>query len=347
MLKILGLTSNPFYENESSRKLNSTRNKSNKEKCNESTAKKKSKRKSIITSPQIKNLNTKDTKGYQYIQQKKQKALNYLNNLNTNIINTCNKKNIKFSSSLCDKEKKIKNKNKKNARIRNSIDTYDNKIKNVTCDKKIKEIKIKSNFNLSYINLFVNKNKNNSNEMQNLTTIGNNQRIIAESNINKKKTKNIFFDNVNISLEKNKTIVNTIGDCVYKRKKLFNSMSMEKKPKMRKEIESIEISFSPKMYINKFQINNNYNDIIIKGISCLNMLFSKNKKKMFYDFKFMCYNNSNNSNKDNNKDNEDIYYVDENQIELLNVLKQQNISSMIDLKKYIVDLIKKNKLEMF
>ena len=124
-------------------------------------------------------------------------------------------------------------------------------------------------------------------------------------------------------------------------------MSMEKKPKMRKEIESIEISFSPKMYINKFQINNNYNDIIIKGISCLNMLFSKNKKKMFYDFKFMCYNNSNNSNKDNNKDNEDIYYVDENQIELLNVLKQQNISSMIDLKKYIVDLIKKNKLEMF
>ena len=60
MLKILGLTSNPFYENESSRKLNSTRNKSNKEKCNESTAKKKSKRKSIITSPQIKNLNTKE-----------------------------------------------------------------------------------------------------------------------------------------------------------------------------------------------------------------------------------------------------------------------------------------------
>lgn len=341
MLKILGLTSNPLCENESSRKLNSTRNKSNR--CNESTAKKKSKRKSIIISPQIKNLNTKDTKGYQYIQQKKQKALNYLNNLNTNLININNKKSLKFSSSLCVKENKVKNKNKKNARIRNSIDTYDNKIKNFTCDKKIKEIKIKSNFNLSYINLFVNKNKNNTKEMQNLTTIGNQERIITESNINK-KTKNIFFDNVNISLEKNKTIVNTISDGVYKRKKLFNSMSMEKKPKMRKEIESIEISFSPKVYINKFQINNNYNDNIIKGISCLNVLFAKNKKKMFGEFKFMCYNRRNEENKDINKD---IYYVEESQMELLNVLKQQNISSMIDLKKYIVDLIKKNKLEMF
>lgn len=43
----------------------------------------------------------------------------------------------------------------------------------------------------------------------------------------------------------------------------------------------------------------------------------------------------------------DTFYVDNEQMELLDILRKKNIYSMMDLKKYIVCLIKDNKLDMF
>ena len=246
-------------------------------------------------------------------------------------------------------KKNNKNKNKKNSKIRKSIDEQNTtQIKNLTCDKKIKEIKIKTKFNMSYINLFVNKNSPKQNQIT----------CSKEEHVN-------TVNNKNISAEKNNTMIrqNPICDGIYKKKlKIFNSLSMEKiSPRTRNTIESIEISFRrPKLFINKFQAFNLYEkekdkiifiqkkfrqflvrkfrrifyEKITKGILCLNRLM---KKKIFFWYKniFSCEINNN------------VYYVDESQIELLNALKEKNIYSMIDLKKYIVCLIKNNKLEMF
>ena len=80
-----------------------------------------------------------------------------------------------------------------------------------------------------------------------------------------------------------------------------------------------------------------FNEKITVGILCLNRLM---KNKIFFCYKnILLYGNSNN--------NKDVYYVEESQMELLNILKEKNIYSMTDLKKYIVCLIKKNKFEMF
>lgn len=43
----------------------------------------------------------------------------------------------------------------------------------------------------------------------------------------------------------------------------------------------------------------------------------------------------------------DTFYVDNEQMELLDILRKKNIYSMMDLKKYIACLIKDNKLDMF
>ena len=201
---------------------------------------------------------------------------------------------------------------------------------------------------MSYINLFVNKNSPKQNQIT----------CSKEEHLN-------TVNNMNISAEKNNTMIrpNPICDGIYKKKlKIFNSLSMEKiSPRTRNTIESIEISFRrPKLFINKFQAFNIYEkekdkiifiqkkfrqflvrkfrrifyEKITKGILCLNRLM---KKKIFFWYKniFSCEINNN------------VYYVDESQIELLNALKEKNIYSMIDLKKYIVCLIKNNKLEMF
>ena len=70
-------------------------------------------------------------------------------------------------------------------------------------------------------------------------------------------------------------------------------------------------------------------------------MFELMKKKIFFCYKnILLYGNNNNKNKD-------VYYVEESQMELLNILKEKNIYFMTDLKKYIVCLIKKNKFEMF
>ena len=356
---MLGLTTNIQNENDYFRKLNSTRNKNSSCKsiksniplsprknlskaANENTAKKKSRRKSIKKDPEEK----KNIKGYKYIQQK---AINYINANNK----ANNKKNNDISHLINiannNSKKNNKNKNKKNSKIRKSIDEQNTtQIKNLTCDKKIKEIKIKAKFNMSYINLFVNKNSPKQNQIT----------CSKEEHLN-------TVNNMNISAEKNNTIIrpNPICDGIYKKKlKIFNSLSMEKiSPRTRNTIESIEISFRrPKLFINKFQAFNIYEkekdkiifiqkkfrqflvrkfrrifyEKITKGILCLNRLM---KKKIFFWYKniFSCEINNN------------VYYVDESQIELLNALKEKNIYSMIDLKKYIVCLIKNNKLEMF
>ena len=48
-----------------------------------------------------------------------------------------------------------------------------------------------------------------------------------------------------------------------------------------------------------------------------------------------------------NENMNDTFYVDKNQLELMDILKKKNIYSMMDLKKYIVCLIKNNKMETF
>ena len=362
MLKILGLTTNSQNENDYFRKLISSRNKNSSSKsitsnissppkknlnlskaANENTAKKKSRRKSLKKNSEDKKIN----KGYKYIQQKAINYINATNKANRKLNNDINNINNIINITNNNSNKKNKNKNKKNSRIRKSIDEQNTtQIKNLTCDKKIKEIKIKTKFNMSYINLFLNKSTHN----QNQSTCTNKERMCTVTNMDK-------------STEKNKTVIHPIRDGIYKKKlKLFNSLSMEKTaPRSRRRIESIEISFSrPKLFINKFQDITTYendkekiifiqkkfrqflvkkykrifNEKITKGILCLNLMM---KRKIFCCCKNIFLYGKNNK----------VYYVDENQIELLEVLKEKNIYSMIDLKKYIVCLIKNNKLEMF
>jgi hypothetical protein len=386
MLKILGLTNTPSKGYEYTKRLNSTRNKNSSMKstkssipstkkkkefsklANDNTAKKKSQKKSRIKNFENKNINFDS---YQYIHQKAKNYINVpvVNNINNNIVingnNSSEKNKVKLTSSIC------LNKNKRNIHKRKSIEDQgikNVKMHNLTTDKKIKEIKIKSNFNLSYINLFVNKSNNNSNEnIQNQTTIGNNSRMSTVSNRNKNKG-NIFDENNDISFDKNKTLLNSISCGVYHRKKLkiFNSSSMEKRPRKQKTIESIEINFGPKSYINNFQpyitpqqslymnkkekiikIQKNFRKYLMrkyKGIldeKIMEGLINMNifvKRKIFFSFKNIVLGNTKSRN---------IINVEESQIELLNALKEKNIYSMNDLKRYIVYLLKNNKLEMF
>ena len=334
MLKILGLTNNHSKGYEYTKRLNSTRNKNSSTKsskkelsqrANDSTAKKKTRKKNS-------SKKNSDIYSYKYLQQK---ALNYIKapivnniNYNNNIINATNSNNkskIKLVSTIC-LNKNNKNKNKKSIHKRKSIDEQSiqmNKMTNLTTEKKIKEIKIKSNFNLSYVNLFLNKNNNknksnNNNDIQNQTTIENNTRMSTVSNITRYKP-TIFdednYDNYDISREKNKSFLDSISKGIYHRKKLkiFNSSSMEKRPRKQKTIESIEISFSPKVFINKFQPYMNQEQ---KGLNDIN-------------------------------EEKNMINVEESQYELLKALKEKNIKSMIELKKYIVSSIKNNKLDMF
>ena len=382
MLKILGLTNTPSKGYEYTKRLNSTRNKNSSMKstkssipstkkkkefsklANDNTAKKKSQKKSRIKNFENKNINFDS---YQYIHQKAKNYINVpvVNNINNNIVingnNSSEKNKVKLTSSIC------LNKNKRNIHKRKSIEDQgikNVKMHNLTTDKKIKEIKIKSNFNLSYINLFVNKSNNNNNEnIQNQTTIGNNSRMSTVSNRNKNKG-NIFDENNDISFDKNKTLLNSISCGVYHRKKLkiFKSSSMEKRPRKQKTIESIEINFGPKSYINNFQpyitpqqslymnkkekiikIQKNFrkylmrkrasDEKIVKGLKLMNIFI---KKKMFFYIKQFAF-----------EKKDEAFYVEESQIELLNALKEKNIYSMNDLKRYIVYLLKNNKLEMF
>ena len=386
MLKILGLTNTPSKGYEYTKRLNSTRNKNSSMKstkssipstkkkkefsklANDNTAKKKSQKKSRIKNFENKNINFDS---YQYIHQKAKNYINVpvVNNINNNIVingnNSSEKNKVKLTSSIC------LIKNKRNIHKRKSIEDQgikNVKMHNLTTDKKIKEIKIKSNFNLSYINLFVNKSNNNSNEnIQNQTTIGNNSRMSTVSNRNKNKG-NIFDENNDISFDKNKTLLNSISCGVYHRKKLkiFNSSSMEKRPRKQKTIESIEINFGPKAYINNFQpyitpqqslymnkkekiikIQKNFrkylmrkyksilDEKIMEGLINMNIFV---KRKIFFSFKNIVL---------GNKKSRNIINVEESQIELLNALKEKNIYSMNDLKRYIVYLLKNNKLEMF
>ena len=74
---------------------------------------------------------------------------------------------------------------------------------------------------------------------------------------------------------------------------------------------------------------------IMEGLIGMNAFV---KKKIFFSFRNIILGKKKSSN---------IFNVDKNQIELLNVLKEKNIYSMSDLKRYIVYLLKNDKLEMF
>ena len=389
MLKILAFANNPTSSSDYNKKLESTRTKNSSSKkskdsippsskkkldkfCNQNTKKKN----------KLKNVENKSVNSYQYIQKK---AMNYINcnakNISSNKKNkpttdkksqkiefNNNTKEITFSSSVCFN-------NANNKKIKNKRPSIDYKISNLTTDKKIKEIKIKPNFNMPFINLFV--NKNNKNEIQNLKTCRNKRNI---SNIKTRKEDN------DISFEQNKTKLDSMcsmdtSTSVYQRKKIkfYNSSSMDKLSKKNNiintmnTIQSIEISFRPKVFINKFKlVNNNNNKLIetkinkaiiiqknfrkflvrkyknimdekiIKGISYLN---NYTRKKVSFSLKaiFMSYKNKYKK----NGIRKDAFYVDSEQMELLDILKKKNIYSMMDLKKYIVCLIKDNKLDMF
>ena len=377
MLRLLGLAKNFSKGKDSYKSLNSKRNKysasksrnptfsSSKKKlnrlANDSTGKKKSVQKSGTKNSGKKNVNVNS---YQYIHQKAFNYVNYINapdvkNINNSIIKTnSNKKDkIKFVSSIC------LNKKKKNLNKRNSLDERNIPLKNLTTEKKIKEIKIKSNFNLSYINLFVNKSNKNI-DLANQKTSRDNCSMITMS----KNKGNIFDDNNDESSEKNKTLFNSMCNGIYHRKKMkiYHPLSLEKRPKIQKTIQSIEISFKPKLFktnVNKYQsfvtprnlfhnkkekiikIQRNFRKYLVrkykrasdekiwKGIKCLNIFI---KKKMFFYIKQFAF-----------EKKEETFYVEESQIELLNALKEKNIYSMSELKKYIVCSIKNNKFELF
>ena len=377
MLRLLGLAKNFSKGKDSYKSLNSKRNKYSASKsrnptfssskkqlsslANDSTGKKKSVQKSGKKNSGKRNVNVNS---YQYIHQKAFNYVNYINapdvkNINNSIIkNNSNKKDkIKFVSSIC------LNKKKKNLNKRNSLDERNIPLKNLTTEKKIKEIKIKSNFNLSYINLFVNKNNKNI-DLANQKTSRNNCSMITMS----KNKGNIFDDNNDESSEKNKTLFNSMCNGIYHRKKMkiYHPLSLEKRPKIQKTIQSIEISFKPKLFktnANKYQpfvtprnlfhnkkekiikIQRNFrkflvrkykrasDEKIVKGLKLMNIFI---KKKMFFYIKRFAF-----------EKKEETFYVEESQIELLNTLKGKNIHSMSDLKKYIVCSIKNNKFELF
>ena len=377
MLRLLGLAKNFSKGKDSYKSLNSKRNKYSASKsrnptfssskkqlsslANDSTGKKKSVQKSGKKNSGKRNVNVNS---YQYIHQKAFNYVNYINapdvkNINNSIIktNTNKKDKTKFVSSIC------LNKKKKNLNKRNSLDERNIPLKNLTTEKKIKEIKIKTNFNLSYINLFVNKSNKNI-DLANQKTSRNNCSMITLS----KNKGNIFDDNNDESSEKNKTLFNSVCNGIYHRKKMkiYYPLSLEKRPKIQKTIQSIEISFKPKLFktnANKYQsfvtprnlfhnkkekiikIQRNFrkflvrkykralDEKIVKGLKLMHIFI---KKKMFCYIKQFAF-----------EKKDEAFYVEESQIELLNALKGKNIHSMSDLKKYIVCSIKNNKFELF
>ena len=251
-----------------------------------------------------------------------------------------NKNNI-FSSPVYPDNNPI-NRNEKRVRICNlSVDGSKNTVDN---SKRIKEIRIKSSKKLSQSSSYVNKN-NNGNDIQKMLTI---HKLNSLEKISQDSLRNSM-----------KIGTPRLGVYSKKRLKIFKSVSVDKK--LNDTIKSIEIDFSPKISGNSFTdvksqysfkitkiikiqrffrkyISIKHKIKILKGSLSLKKYISKNlsniMKKVFLS-------------KDFNKKNKKKYLVKKEQFELLKILKTKNIFHMIDLKKYIVGLLNKNKIELF
>ena len=234
------------------------------------------------------------------------------------------------------------NRNEKRVKISNlsvekNRDTIDS-------SKRIKEIKIKSSKKLSQASSYVNKN-NNVNDAQKTL-------IIHKMNSLEKINHDSLRNSMKIETPK-------LGVYSKKRLKIFKSVSVDKK--LNDTIKSIEIDFSPKISGSSFTdtksqysfnktkiikiqrffrkyINIKHKIRILKGSLSLKKYIFKNLsntiKKVFLS-------------KDLNKKNKKKYLVKKEQYEMLKILKTKNIFHMIDLKKYIVGLLNKNKIELF
>lgn len=326
---------------------------------------------SIFT--KVKNRNKHKDYSFNSYQFMKEKALKYVNNNKNNNTHKAKKmsefnhsispvkktdKKFIFNSSLCSNNNNPINNNSHKGDFRN-LSVCENKNKNNyenNNNKTIREIRIKSKKKLSQILSY--KNKNNSTEEKNMT-FSNLSRIEKINNNNGND-----FNNNTIKKYK-KLDTPRIG--VYSRKKvnIFKSLSMEKR--VMNTIKSIEIDFRPKIYgnsyidekyLNSFEIAKvimiqrffrryleirnkkiNKNKIII-GIQLFKRYVIKNLScsiKMF----FLLYNYK------LTKKKKIKHFVNKEQYELLKILKEKNIIGMINFKKYIINLLNNNTLEMF
>lgn len=325
--------------------------------------------KSIFT--KVKNKNKHKDYSFNSYQFMKEKALKYVNNNKNNnthkskkmsefnhSISPVKKKEKKFifNSSLCPNNNPLNNNNNHKGDFRNlSVCENKNNFEN-NMNKTIKEIRIKSKKKISQILSY--QNKNNSTEEKSMT-FSNLSRIEKINNNNGND-----FNNNTIKKYK-KFDTPRIG--VYSRKKvnIFKSLSMEKRSM--NTIKSIEIDFRPKIngnsytdekYLNSFKIAKvitiqrffrsyleirnkkiNKNKIII-GIQLFKRYVIKNLScsiKMF----FLLYNYK------LNKKKKIKHFVNKEQYELLKILKEKNIIGMMNFKKYIINLLNNNTLEMF
>ena len=300
---------------------------------------------------------------YQYLKQKQKASIfvNKNNNNNNNQAKTIkkisekglkvspidkNNKNIVFPPNIIDHN------NNNNKRKRNlSVTWGDTKVYDGN-SKKIKEIKIKSNKKLSQVFTF---NKNNNTNKSNIKN--NEGKFTTISNVN-----NIDHNNDYDGTHKNKKLLEAQNVGIYSRKMLksFKSLSMEKKPC--NTIQSIEINFGHSIYDNCFtdkKCFNSYEDAkiiliqryfrnymnnkkrkILEGFSHLKkyMLYNlvESAKIIFFVYKMKLLERSRN-----------IWRVKKDQYDMLKILKEKNILGMIHLKKYIIKLLKSNKLELF
>ena len=300
---------------------------------------------------------------YQYLKQKQKASIfvNKNNNNNNNQAKTIkkisekglkvspidkNNKNIVFPPNIIDHN------NNNNKRKRNlSVTWGDTKVYDGN-SKKIKEIKIKSNKKLSQVFTF---NKNNNTNKSNIKN--NEGKFTTISNVN-----NIDHNKDYDGTHKNKKLLEAQNVGIYSRKMLksFKSLSMEKKPC--NTIQSIEINFGHSIYDNCFtdkKCFNSYEDAkiiliqryfrnymnnkkrkILEGFSHLKkyMLYNlvESAKIIFFVYKMKLLERSRN-----------IWRVKKDQYDMLKILKEKNILGMIHLKKYIIKLLKSNKLELF
>ena len=324
--------------------------------------------KSIFT--KVKNKNKHKDYSFNSYQFMKEKALKYVNNNKNNNTHKSKKmsefnhsispvkktdKKFIFTSSLCHNNNPLNNNNHKGDFRNLSVCENKNNFEN-NMNKTIKEIRIKAKKKISQILSY--QNKNNSTEEKSMT-FSNLSRIEKINNNNG----NDFNNN---TIKKYKKL-NTPRIGVYSRKKvnIFKSLSMEKRSM--NTIKSIEIDFRPKIngnnytdekYLNSFKIAKvitiqrffrsyleirnkkiNKNKIIIiiqlfkryviKNLSCSIKMFF-----LLYNYKL-------------NKKKKIKHFVNKEQYELLKILKEKNIIGMMNFKKYIINLLNNNKLEIF
>ena len=277
-----------------------------------------------------------------------------LDDLNQNIspIKKDNKK-ILLASPFCPNDSnKIKNRNKNKERKRNLSVCFE-KNKNYDNNKTIKEIRIKSNKKISQLFSYNNKNNIYNNE----------DKIMTISNINNIENNNDY--------KRNKRYLETPRVIIYSKKTLkpYKSLSMERKPSnTRNTIKSIEIDFGHKIYGNYYTDKKCLNTFKIAKIIMiqryfrkfleiknLKMLQEKVLKGTHHLKKYMLFHISESVKiffllykyKLSIRNHKGHFLVNKDQYDLLKILKEKNISGMMNFKKYILKILNNNKLELF